>query len=72
MDINNLSFILAEDLCEDPSVVIPVVTSPLQLSTEHLDLPLDNTDQPTIINNDKDVLNKSYISTMLSITTDPE
>lgn len=76
LDINNLSFILAEDLCEDPSVVIPVVTPPLQLhSTENLALPLeslDNTDQPIIINNDKDVLNKSFVSAMLSITTDPE
>lgn len=77
LDINNLSFILAEDiLCEDSSVVIPVVTPPLQLhSTENLDLPLeslDNTDQPIIINNDKDVLNKSFVSAMLSITTDPE
>jgi len=73
LDINNLSFILAEDLCEGPSIVIPVVTSPLQLQpTEHLALPLDYTDQPTIINNDIYVLNKLFISTMLSITTDPE
>jgi len=53
LDINNLSFILAEDLCEDPSVVISVVTPPLQLhSTENLDLlleSLNNTDQPIVI-----------------------
>lgn len=45
LDINNLGFVLAEDWCKDPPVVISLVLSLLKFnSTEHFALPLDNTD----------------------------
>jgi len=45
LDFNNLGFVLAEDWCKDPPVMISLVLSPLIFnSTEYFALPLGNTD----------------------------